>query len=230
MPETGPGASLMLPGPFRAAVFDMDGLLIDTEPLWRAAESDLLERHGDHFTEEDGEATHGRSIEDTATAYAARLEGVDQDTVRRELIAAMRVHYAAGPPLRPGAVALVRALGRHLPLGVASNTDGDLVRLGLERVGLLDAFSAIASGADIGRAKPHPDVYLAACEALGVEPRHALAIEDSPAGVQSAKAAGMTCVGVPDRVGVDLVAAGADLVVASLSDLVPVEVWMTPAG
>lgn len=218
MPGTGPGASLVLPGSFRAAVFDMDGLLIDTEPLWRAAESDLLERHGNRFTEDDAETTHGRSIEDTVTAYAARLGGIDVDTVRSELMAAMRVHYAAGPPLRPGAVALVRTLGRRMPLGVASNTDGDLVRLSLERVGILDAFSAIVSGADVRRAKPYPDVYLAAREALGVEPRLALAFEDSPAGVRSAKAAGMTCVGVPERDGVDLVAAGSDLVVGSLDD------------
>jgi HAD superfamily hydrolase (TIGR01509 family) len=106
-----------------------------------------------------------------------------------------------------------------MPLGVASNTDGDLVRLALEGAGLLGAFAVIASGADIGRAKPYPDVYLAACHGLGVEPGLAVAVEDSPAGVRAAKAAGMMCIGVPDRDGVDLMAAGADLVVASLVDL-----------
>ena len=220
VPETGPGASLVLLGLVRAAVFDMDGLLIDTEPLWREVESDLLERHGVRFTADDAEATHGRSIEDTVAVYAARLDGATETTIREELTAAMRLHYAAGPPLRPGARDLVEALGRRMPLAVASNTDGELVCLALEGVGLLGAFAGIASGADLGRAKPHPDVYLAACQRLGVPPRLAVAIEDSPAGVKAAKAAGMLCVGVPDRDGVDLYAAGADLVVGSLADLI----------
>jgi HAD superfamily hydrolase (TIGR01509 family) len=219
VPGSGPGSSLVLPGPFRAAVFDLDGVLIDTEPLWAAAEAELLERHGDRFTALDAEATHGRSIEDTVAVYAARLESADAAGIRDELTAAMRVHYAAGPPLRPGARELVEALGRQMPLAVASNTDGDLVRLALRGAGLLEAFTAIASGADLGRAKPHPDVYLAACQRLGVAPRLAVAFEDSPGGVQAAKAAGMLCVGVPDRDGVDLYAAGADMVVASLADL-----------
>jgi HAD superfamily hydrolase (TIGR01509 family) len=219
VPESGPGASLVLPGPIRAAVFDMDGVLIDTEPLWLAAETELLERHGDRLTAADAEATHGRSIEDTVAVYAARLDGAVVAAIRDELLAAMRVHYAAAPPLRPGARDLVEALGRRMPLGVASNTDGDLVRLALEGAGLLGAFAVIASGADIGRAKPYPDVYLAACHGLGVEPGLAVAVEDSPAGVRAAKAAGMMCIGVPDRDGVDLMAAGADLVVASLVDL-----------
>jgi HAD superfamily hydrolase (TIGR01509 family) len=209
----------VLPGPIRAAVFDMDGVLIDTEPLWCAAEAELLERHGDRFTAADAEATHGRSIEDTVAVYATRLVGADVAEIRDELTAAMRVHYAAGPPLRPGARDLVEALERRMPLGVASNTDGELVRLVLERVGLLDAFAVIASGADIGRAKPYPDVYLAACQGMGIEPRWVVAFEDSPAGVRAAKAAGMVCVGIPDRDGVDLAAAGADLVVPSLGDV-----------
>jgi HAD superfamily hydrolase (TIGR01509 family) len=198
----------------------MDGLLFDTEPLWRAAESALLERHGDRFTDADAEATHGRSIQDTVDAYAARLDGADVAVIRGELMAEMRLHYAAGPPLRPGAREMVEALGRHLPLAVASNTDAELVRLALEGAGMLGAFAVIASGADLGRAKPHPDVYLLACQRLGVAPRLAVAFEDSPAGVQAAKAAGMWCVGVPDRDGVDLYAAGADLVVGSLADLI----------
>jgi len=210
----------VLPGPFRAAVFDLDGVLVDSEPLWQSAEAELLERYGDRFTAADAAATHGRSIEDTVAIYAERLGGLDVTVLRAELMAAMRVEYAAGPPLRPGARDVVEGLRRRMPLGVASNTDGDLVRLALDHVGLLEAFAVIASGADIGRAKPHPDVYLVACRGLGVEPRLAVAFEDSPAGVRAAKAAGMVCVGVPDRHGVDLAAAGADRVVASLAELV----------
>lgn len=219
-PGPGSGAPFSLPGRFRAAVFDMDGLLVDSEPLWARAEAELLVRHGDRFTPADAKATHGRSIEDTVAAYARRLRVVDEAALRGELIELMRAHYRVGAPLRPGSRDLVRFLEGHLLLAIASNTDGDLVRLALDRTGLLDAFGAIVSGADLGRAKPDPAVYLAACRALGVEPRDAVAFEDSPAGVRAAKAAGMTCVGVPDRQDVDLAAAGADVVVESLAELV----------
>ena len=198
----------------------MDGLLVDSEPLWALAERELLMRHGEHFTPANAEATHGRSIEDTIAAYARRLGGVDPTDLRTELMMLMRIHYAERLALRPGARELVRSLEGRVALGVASNTDGALVRLALDKVGLLDAFAVIVSGADIGRAKPCPDVYLAACHALKVEPRDAVAFEDSPVGVRAAKAAGMTCVGVPERDGLDLTAAGADVVVGSLAELV----------
>ncbi len=197
----------------------MDGLLVDSEPLWAIAERDLLAHHGERFTPDDVEATHGRSIEDTIAAYARRLGGVDPTNLRTELMTLMRAHYAEGPPLRPGARELVRSLDGLLMLGIASNTDGPLVRLALENAGLLDAFAAVISAGDVGQGKPHPGVYLAACHALGVEPRDAVAFEDSPIGVRAAKAAGMTCVGVPEREGLDLAAAGADVVVGSLVEL-----------
>jgi HAD superfamily hydrolase (TIGR01509 family) len=135
-------------------------------------------------------------------------------------MARMRVLYRERASARPGARELVRSLEGRLGLAVASNTDRDLVSLALRKVGLLDAFAVIVSGADVGRAKPHPDVYLAACDALAVDPGDAVAFEDSSAGVQAAKAAGMTCVGVPERDGLDLAAAGADVVVRSLAELV----------
>jgi beta-phosphoglucomutase-like phosphatase (HAD superfamily) len=122
---------------------------------------------------------------------------------------------------------LIRSLEGRLPLAVASNTDADLVREVLDHAGLLDAFAAIASGADIGHGKPRPDVYLHACRELGVDPRDAIAFEDSPTGVRAAKAAGLTCVGVPVRDDVDLAAAGADVVVASLADVLG---WVTDPG
>ena len=219
-PGSGRGAPFSLPGRFRAAVFDMDGLLVDSEPLWALAEADLLARHGDRFSPADAESTHGRSIDDSIEAYAHRLGGADRTALRAELVALMRIRYREGAVARPGALALVRSLQGHVPLAVASNTDGALVRLALEGMGLLDAFAVIVSGDEVGRPKPHPDLYLAACRALGVEPADAIAFEDSPAGVRAAKAAGMICVGVPDRDGVDLAAAGADIVVGSLGDLV----------
>lgn len=213
---------VVLPGAFRAVVFDMDGLLLDTEHLWVQSEAELLERHGERFTAVDHEATHGRSMAESVVIYAERLGGVDPALLEAELLDLMRAHYDTGPALQPGAETLVRSLVGRVRLGVASSTTAPLVRLGLERAGLLDAFETITSGADLGRAKPFPDAYLEACRILDVLPSEAIAFEDSPVGVRAAVAAGMVVVAVPDRPGVESVlwAAGAHHVVASLADVV----------
>ena len=134
----------------------------------------------------------------------------------------MRARYLIGAPLRPGAGRLVRSLVGRLRLGVASSTTTPLVQLALEGVGLLDAFEVIASGSDLGAAKPHPAAFLEGCRLLDTDPAHAIAFEDSPVGVQAAHAAGLFVVGVPDRDGVapGLLAAGADLLIDTLEDVV----------
>ena len=212
----------MLPGRFRAALFDMDGLLLDSEPLWVASESDLLARHGARLTEADREATHGRALADSVAVYAERLGGLDRAALEVELLELMRARYLAGAPLRPGAEQLVRSLVGRVRLGVASSTTTPQVRLALEGVGLLDAFEVIASGSDLGAAKPHPAAFLEGCRLLDTDPAHAIAFEDSPVGVRAAHAAGLFVVGVPDRDGVapGLIAAGADLLIDSLADVV----------
>ena len=211
-------ASLVLPGRFRAAVFDMDGLLLDTEPLWHDAERELLERHGDTFSDADLEASHGRALVDTAAVFAERL-GLPADTIEREIGEIMLAHYVAGAPLHVGARELVDALEGRVALAVASNTSADLVRRALDAVGL-SALGVVVSGQDLGQPKPAPDVYVAACRALGVAPADAIAFEDSPMGVQSALAAGLFVVGVPERPDVDLAAAGAHVVLGSLGEVI----------
>jgi len=213
---------LVLPGRFRAAVFDMDGLLLDTEPLWHDAERELLERHGDTFSEEDMIASHGRALVDTAEAYATRL-GLPAADIEREIGEIMLAHYLAGAPLHAGARELVLALEGRVPMAVASNTSASLVHRALDSVGL-GMLTVVLSGMDMGRPKPAPDVYVEACRALGVEPGDAVAFEDSPMGVQSARGAGMFVVGVPERPETDLVAAGAHVVLGSLA-----EIGITPA-
>jgi HAD superfamily hydrolase (TIGR01509 family) len=198
----------------------MDGLLVDSEPLWVEAEAELLERHGGVHTEADAIETHGRSIEDSVAVYAERLGGLDHGELRGELLWIMGRRYAAGAPVRPGARELVTALRGHVPLAVASSTTSDLVRLALGGVGLLDAFDVVASGSDLGAAKPDPRVYLEACRLVGVEPQRAVAFEDSPVGVRAAVAAGIDVVGVPDRPGMDLARSGAFLVLGSLKAVI----------
>ncbi len=209
--------ALVLPGPYRAVVFDMDGLLLDTEPLWHRAESELLARHGQVFSDADREASHGRASADTAVAHAARL-GIPADEIEQEILDLMLAHYREGATVRPGARALVDALAGRLPMAIASNTLGWLVREALDASGF-GVLDTVVSGLDIGRPKPLPDVYLEACRVLGVPPGEAIAFEDAPMGVRAAVDAGLFVVGVPDRAGVDLAAAGAHLVLDSLEQV-----------
>lgn len=209
--------TLHLPGRFKAVVFDMDGLLLDTEPMWHDAERELLARHGDVFSDEDKIASHGRALVDTAAAYAPRL-GLPAEDIEHEIHEIMLAHYRSGAPLHAGAEALVQGLRSHLPAAVASNTSGALVREALEAVGF-HHLDLVASGIDLGAPKPAPAVYLEACRLLGVAPEDAIAFEDSPMGIAAAKAAGMYAVGIPERPDVDLAAAGADLVLESLAQV-----------
>ncbi len=212
---------LVLPGRFRAALFDMDGLLLDSEPLWHDAEDALLARHGDRLTPEDRLATHGRALADSVRVYAARLPGTTEAQLEAELLGLMRERYLAGVPLHDGAWGLVRALAGRLRMGVATSTATPLAELALGGAGILDAFEIVASGADLGRGKPDPTVYLEGCRMLATDPAHAIAFEDSPVGVMAAHAAGLFTVGVPARpeVGPRLLAAGADLLLGSLAEV-----------
>lgn len=217
-PQPRPAPAVVLPGRFRLACFDMDGLLVDSEPTWIAAERGVVERRGQAFTAADLEASHGRALIDTAAVFSARL-GIPPEVVTDEIFSAMRVAFLAGMPAHEGALELLAALRGRIPMTVVSNTGGRLVGMALEGLGLTGVFEAVVSGDDLGRPKPLPDVYLDACRRVGVAPADAIAFEDSPMGVAAARAAGLFTVGVPDR-DVDLWAAGADVVLRSLAEVV----------
>jgi HAD superfamily hydrolase (TIGR01509 family) len=213
--------TLVLPDRFRGVLFDMDGLLIDSEPLWADAEAELLARHGASFNDDDREATHGRALAESVAVYAKRLGG-DPVAFEAELLALIRERYEAGVPLQPGARNLVTGLAGRMPIGIASSTTAPLIRLVLEGVGLWGAFQTISSGTDLGNPKPHPAAFLEGCRGLGTAPADTVAFEDSPVGVRAARAAGLFVVGVPEREGLGavLTAAGADLIIGSLADVV----------
>jgi HAD superfamily hydrolase (TIGR01509 family) len=197
-------------------VFDNDGLFLDTEPSWTRAQETVFERRGRRF---DLDAKHALVGTSPVTAPSV-LERILQlpgegEAVSAEMydLAADEIANAAEP--RPGALELLEAVRGRWPVGVASNAPRRHLVTGLRRVGVEDSFDAMLAFDDVGVPKPAPDLYLRACELLGVDPTRSVAIEDSPPGVASARAAGLFVIGVPSITGIEL---DADRVFDSLSD------------
>jgi HAD superfamily hydrolase (TIGR01549 family) len=209
----------LIPDRYRAVVFDMDGLLLDTETLWQGAEEELFRRYGDVFTMDDKLAVMGTTAEATAAYYAQRLhrsyeEGVALFEEMRQIMLGLLKLQVSG---RPGAIELVERLRGRIPLALASNSSSDIVGTALATARLSDAFDAVVTSDDVAEGKPAPDIYLLACERLDVRPEDALALEDTASGIAAAKAAGLACIAVPQFAETDVSAA--DRVIDSLEEL-----------
>jgi HAD superfamily hydrolase (TIGR01509 family) len=198
-----------------AALFDNDGLTLNTESAWTRAEQTLFARYGQTFTMD-----HKRELLGTApAASAAKLErmlGRPGPGLSDELydLAVEEVAKAAEP--MPGAVALLAALAAAgVPVGLVSNARRRFVEPALRAAGLDDAFAVIVTADDVSRPKPAPDAYLAAASALGAQPAACAVLEDSPTGLAAGRAAGAMTIGIPSLPGVVL---EADVVGASLED------------
>jgi sugar-phosphatase len=203
-----------------AAVLDMDGVLIDTEPVWRAAQSVVFAGFGVALSEGDLLDSTGQPIEELIPLWRpARIELTDDEIADRIVDQVIAYVKARGQPM-PGVTAAIALFERcGLRLAIASSSPLRLIDAVCDRLGLT-RIEVRCSAMDEARGKPAPDVYLAAARRLGVAAASCLALEDSPTGIASARSAGMRCIAVPDP----LLAADpryreADLVLESLTRL-----------
>lgn len=208
----------------RGCVFDMDGVLIDTEPVWRRVEREVFGRVGIHLTEEQLRETWGLRIEDLVEHwYRTRgWKDVRPRAVQHEIVREMIDHVRSdGRPL-PGAVeAVTLAHDSGLRVGIASSSARALIDAVVERLGVGGMVEATCTADDEANGKPDPAVYLTAAGRLGVDPQECLAVEDSPFGVVSAKRAGMICIAVrTDAVEASAIA-DADVLIDSLVEFTP---------
>jgi HAD superfamily hydrolase (TIGR01509 family) len=200
----------------RAIVFDNDGLLLDTEPCWTRAQTEVFARRGRVFDLQAKQALVGTAPETAAVVLERLLDAPGEGgELSAELYDLALAAIADGAAPRRGAVELVTELQGRLPLAVASNAPRRHLLAGLGRAGLAEAFDYSVTVEDVARPKPAPDLYTRACELLDVRPAAAVALEDSPPGVAAARAAGVYVIGIPS---VDGVALEADLIASSLAD------------
>jgi HAD superfamily hydrolase (TIGR01509 family) len=182
-----------------AVIFDLDGVLLDSEQRWNAAKEAVVRDAGGTWLDEAPRRMMGMSSHEWAAYMRDELRvPLDVDEIDREVVRRMEEGYASGLPLLPGALEAVRALAERWPLGLASSSNREIIDLFLDVAGVRDLFGAVVSSEEVPRGKPAPDVYLATAEHLGVAPERCVAIEDSANGLRAARAAGMAVVAVPN--------------------------------
>ncbi len=186
-----------------AFIFDMDGLLIDSEPLWRRAEISVLATVGVQLTDEMCKETMGSRLDEMVAYWYARFPwtGKSQPEIAREILTRVTTLIMAEGEAMPGVQEILdRLLAQGMPLGLASSSPPELIEAVLTRLKIQSAFSVVCSAVDEALGKPDPGVYLTAARQLGVDPVLCVALEDSLAGVASAAGAGMMVVAVsPER-------------------------------
>ena len=183
-----------------AVVFDLDGLLIDTEQLWDEVREALVHERGGRWHDQ----AQGDMMGMSSTEWSRYLHdelGLEDppEELNRLVVERMQERYRARLPVIDGAEAAVSRLAERWRLGLASSSNRPLIDLALEMLGVADSFEATVSSEEVARGKPSPDVYLEAARRLGVSPARAAAVEDSANGIRSAKSAGMRVVAIPNR-------------------------------
>jgi HAD superfamily hydrolase (TIGR01509 family) len=210
-----------------AVVFDLDGVLVDSEPIWEDVRRAFVAERGGRWRPDSQRRLMGMSTAEWARYLSEELGvGMAPEEVAAAVVDRMAERYRESLPLLPGAVDAVVRLAARWRLGVASSSPPRLIELVLDRAGVRPLFEMTVSTEEVERGKPAPDVYLAAAGRLGVEPHRCVAVEDSSNGLRSARAAGMRVIAVPrPEYPPDPEAlAGADRVLGGLAELTPATV------
>jgi HAD superfamily hydrolase (TIGR01509 family) len=182
-----------------AVIFDLDGVLVDSEQLWNEAKHELVGQTGGRWRADAPRAMMGMSsLEWSAYLHDELGVPLPVDQINDQVVARIERMYRERLPLLPGAVHAVRSLGARWPLGLASSSNREIIDLVLELAGVGDAFAATVSSEEVARGKPAPDVYLETARRVGVAPEKCVALEDSSNGLRAAAAAGMAVIAVPN--------------------------------
>ena len=207
-----------------AVVFDLDGVILQSEEVWDEVRGAFIRERGGRYNAEAQRAMMGMSAPEWSRYMHEELGVPDPpEEISDEIVRRMIARYRARLPLIPGAREAVERLAARWRLGIASSSNRPLIDAALELAGLAHLFQATVSSEEAPRGKPAPDVYLEAARRLGVAPERAAAIEDSHAGIRSAKAAGMRVVAIPNPSYPpdEHALAEADVVLDSISELRP---------
>jgi len=205
-----------------AVVFDLDGVIVDSEQVWDDVREEYTRDVGGTYTAAAARDMMGMSSAEWSRYMADELGAPGTPAeINAAIVARMLARYGESPPLIPGAEEAVRRIAARWPLAVASSSNPELIEVVLRAAGLRELFPVVVSSQDVGRGKPAPDVYLEAARRLGVEPARCAAVEDSHNGILSAKAAGMRVVALPNPhfPPDDEALAQADAVVPSIAEL-----------
>jgi len=207
-----------------AVVFDLDGVLLDSEQIWDAAREQLVRERGGHWHERAQQDMMGMSSLEWSRYMHDELGLAESPKeINEEVVERMLALYRGSLPLLPGATEAVRRLAERWPLALASSSNRPIIALVLEQANLAELFRVTVSSEEVPRGKPAPDVYLEAARRLRVAAERCAAVEDSRNGILSAKATGMKVVAIPNRAfppdGETL--ALADVVLDSLAELSP---------
>jgi HAD superfamily hydrolase (TIGR01509 family) len=181
-----------------AVVFDLDGVLIDSEPVWEQVRRRVVAEHGGHWDPDTQDRLMGMSTGEWSRYLSEDLDvALSPDQVAETVITAMADRYREHLPLLPGAVEAVTRIAERWTVGLASSAPRSLIETVLDASGLRPKFAATVSTEEVVRGKPAPDAYLTAADRLGVRPEACAAVEDSSNGLRSAAAAGLTVIAIP---------------------------------
>jgi HAD superfamily hydrolase (TIGR01509 family) len=182
-----------------AVVFDLDGVIVDSEHVWDDVRQELAEERGGRWHDEASREMMGMSSPEWSR-YMHDVIGLEEsaEEINAEVVRRMEEVYRTKLPLIPGAVEAVERLGDRWPLGLASSSNRELIDFVLEVSGLGRLFQATVSSEEVSRGKPAPDVFLEAARRLAVPAERCAAVEDSENGIRSAKAAGMRTIAIPN--------------------------------